>query len=129
VETYLVKNIGVSGFGGEVFCPFDVLGQAVNKLYVWTLCAEYQLTGSDLGMGTASSLPVSLTLERRGTSLEITNHQIPPEGWSDGALEKIFPADIIERFCMQSPDCYNERAIRLQQQAEQSARDFYNLAP
>ena len=131
IEAYLVRNIGISGFGGEVFCPFDVLGQdsGGTKLYVWTLCAEYQLVGNELEMGTASSLPVSLTMERQGESLQVTGHQTPPEGWSAGALEKIFPAAIIERFCMQAPDCYNERAARLQQQAEQAARDFYKINP
>jgi hypothetical protein len=131
IEAYLVREIGVSSLGGEVFCPFEVLAQDAGRtrLYVWTMCMEYVVIDRKLMKGTGSSLPVSLTLEGRGESLEVTGSRTPPEGWSADSLEEIFPPGVIRRFCLQDPDCHNDRAARLETGAEQAARNFYSLNP
>ena len=46
IEDYLVTNIGISAFGGKVFCayePLNVEQGAGGKIYLWALCLEYYL--------------------------------------------------------------------------------------
>ncbi len=127
VEEYLSMYVGVSGFGGKVFCPFDVLGQDSDgtHLYVWAVCMEYRVVDGALVQGTGSSLPVSLTIKRDGDAVQVLAHRLPNEGWSEENIRELFPREMIQAFCMQEPECFNERAGRLEKEAEtEAAKDF-----
>jgi hypothetical protein len=132
VEEYLVENIGEASFGGEVFCSYDVLEMGVRfngaDVYVWALCGEYYLEDGTLTMGTASSLPVALYMKISTGGYSISGYDIPRDGMEYGSsIRQIFPAGAIEAMCEGKPDCYNERAIRLENDIEAKAMEYYGM--
>jgi len=132
VNNYLVKNLGLTAFGGQVFCAYDVLGTAVpsrkTDVYIWALCAEYFLHDKTLTMGTASSLPVALHLQESGGVYQVTGMEVPLDGMGYGAsLVRIFPAEAIQKMCREDADCYNERAKRLEDATREQAAEFYKV--
>lgn len=132
VESYLTERVGDAYFGGKDFCAYDVLGADMRSdtadIYVWALCGEYYLDKNVLTLGTASSLPVALHLMRENGRYVVTGHELPREGTDYGpSIQEIFPTDAIEKMCMTNPDCYNERAERLEKVIEQQAQEYYRL--
>jgi len=133
VEAYLVENIGEASFGGEVFCSYDVLDMGVRfngaDVYTWAFCAEYYLEDGTLTMGTASSLPVAIYMENdQNKGFIITGYAIPRDGTEYGpSIREIFPSRAITAMCEGKPDCYNERAWRLEEEAEAQARAYFGL--
>ena len=132
MESYLTGQVGHAYFFGKVFCAYDVLAVDVRPdradVYVWALCGEYYLDKNALTLGTASSLPVALHLLGENGRYMVTGHEVPGEGMDYGtSIQKIFPAGAIEKMCMTNPDCYNERAERLEKAIEQHAREYYRL--
>jgi len=132
VESYLIECVGHAYFFGKVFCAYDVLGVDLQPdkadVYVWVLCGEYYLDDNVLTLGTASSLPVALHLRGGNDRYVVTGHEVPGEGVDYGpSIQKIFPTDAIEKMCVTDPDCYNERAERLEKAVEQKARGYYGL--
>jgi hypothetical protein len=132
VEEYLVEQIGLASFGGKVFCAWDLLEEAQRSdgvdLYVWALCAEYYLEGKTLTMGTASSLPVALHLQKSGNEYAVISHEIPLDGvdyWP--SIQRIFPPQAIANMCEEDIPCYNERAERLEQAVFEKAKAYYGV--
>lgn len=132
VENTLVENIGQASFDGKVFCSYDVLGTEAwadgMDVYVWALCGEYYLDNGVLTLGTASSLPVAIHMQKAGRVYEVVSCEIPSDGMDYmPSIQRIFTAAAIQKMCHENPDCYNERAQRLQNAIEQKAREFYGL--
>jgi hypothetical protein len=132
VESALVDNIGVTAFGGKVFCAYDVLGTTLREngadVYVWALCGEYYLVNNMLTQGTASSLPVALHLQASNGEYQVVSHEVPGDGtqyWP--GIQRIFPPDAILAMCLETVNCYNERAQRLEIAIEQDAREYYGV--
>jgi hypothetical protein len=132
VESYLIEHVGEANSGGIVFCAYDVLGADLRAdaadVYVWALCAEYYLEDGALTMGTASSLPVALTMQKSNGQYVVTGHAVPGDGteyWP--GIQRLFPAEAIKAMCEGEPDCYNERAGRLEKAVEEKAREYYGL--
>ena len=132
VESYLVENIGQAYSGGKVFCAYDVLGSESRdngaNVYVWALCGEYTLDNGVPTLGTASSLPVALHMQKSGGQTKVVSHEVPLDGMGYGAsIQRIFPPEAVEKMCETNADCYNERAERLEKTIEQAAADYYGL--
>jgi len=133
VNDYLVQNFGQASFGGKVFCAYDVLGTESRDdradVYVWALCGEYYLDNNVLTLGTASSLPVALYVQESDGKYNVIDHEFPGDGTAYMPdIQRIFPSDAIQKMCHeQHPDCYNERATRLENEIEQKAREYYGL--
>ena len=132
VENALMENIGQTSFGGKVFCSYDVLGTEAwadgMDVYVWALCGEYYLDNGVLTLGTASSLPVAIHMQKAGRVYEVVSCEIPSDGTDYmPSIQRIFTAAAIQKMCHENPDCYNERAQRLQNTIEQKAREYYGL--
>jgi hypothetical protein len=132
VENALVEDIGQASFGGKVFCSYDVLGSEARAdsadMYVWALCGEYYVDNDMLTLGTASSLPVAFHMQKAGSAYEVIGFEIPSDGMDYmPSIQRIFPPASIQKMCHENPDCYNERAQRLQNAIEQKAREFYGL--
>jgi hypothetical protein len=132
VGSALVERIGQASFGGKVFCAYDVLGANIRTdgadVYVWAFCAEYYLENGALTMGTASSLPVALHMQKSNGQYQVVSHEIPGDGTEYmPTIQRIFPADAIEKMCEGKASCYNERATRLENKVEQEARTYYGL--
>jgi hypothetical protein len=132
VEGYLVENIGIASFSGQVFCSYEVLDtkqeEAQVDMYVWAMCQEYYLEGRSLVMGTGSSLPVALHLQGLDGGYRLASYEVPKDGigyWP--SIQAIFPALAIERMCEGDTDCYNGRAERLERESEQKAKAFYSI--
>jgi hypothetical protein len=132
VDSHLVENIGQASFGGKVFCAYDVLAVDMQvdsaNVYVWVMCLEYYPDDGRLVMGTGSSLPVALYMQKSDGQYEVTRQAIPRDGteyWA--SVQSIFPIEAIEAMCEGKADCYNERAKRLENEAEEEARKYYGL--
>jgi hypothetical protein len=132
VENALMENIGQTSFGGKVFCSYDVLGSEARSdgmdVYVWALCGEYYLDNGVLTLGTGSSMPVAIHMQKAGRVYEVVSCEIPSDGMDYmPSIQRIFTAAAIQKMCHENPDCYNERAQRLQNASEQKAREYYGL--
>jgi hypothetical protein len=132
VNDFLVQNVGQRYFGGKVFCAYDVLGTGPRDdgvdVYVWALCGEYTLDNSVLTLGTASSLPVALHMQKSNGQYTVTSYEVPRDGIDYGSsIQRIFPPAAIEKMCETNADCYNERAQRLQNEIEQKAGEVYGF--
>jgi len=132
VEGYLIENIGIASFGGQVFCSYEVLDtkqEAIKAdVYVWALCEEYYLVDNSLETGTGSSLPVALHMQKSGNEYRLQSYEVPKDGMGYGpSVQAIFSTLAIERMCEGDPDCYNGRAERLELENEQKAEEYYGL--
>jgi len=132
LDAYLVENIAESSFGGKVFCAYDILAMDMRKdaanVYVWALCGEYFLADGTLTLGTASSLPVVISMKRSFGGYTITGYAFPQDGMGYmPSIRELFPASAIQAMCHEKPDCYNERAIRLEQTIQAEAMTSYGL--
>lgn len=132
VDRYLVENIGQTSFGGQAFCAYDVLGADLRTdgadVYVWALCGEYYMDNGILTMGTASSLPVALHMQKSGGQYVVTGHEIPLDGVDYGtSIQRIFPPQAIENMCKGDIPCYNERAERMERAVEEKAEEYYGV--
>jgi hypothetical protein len=130
VEGYLVKNIGIISYGGQVFCSYEVLDTKQENInidvYVWVLCEEYYLDDNALKMGTGSSLPVALHLQKVDSEYRLLSYEVPKDGTEYGpSIKNIFPPIAIKRMCEGDADCYNERAGRLELEVLQKAKEYY----
>jgi hypothetical protein len=96
IDSYLAANVGVSGFGGKVFCAHEVLdvesrGERVKE-YVFAVCQEYSVRGGSLSEGTGVGIPVALEMERRGQAYQVVAHQAPGDSPRyAGDVRRIFP--------------------------------------
>jgi hypothetical protein len=132
VKAYLVKNVGQASYGGKIFCACDMLGTEPRNdgldVYVWALCGEYYLDNGHLTLGTASSLPVALSLQKENGHYTVTSYEVPRDGIDYGpSIQRIFPPDAIEKMCTVNSNCYNERAQRLQNDIGQKAGEYFGL--
>ena len=83
IEDYLVTNVGISAFGGKVFCadkPLDGVQGVEGKKYLWALCQEYYLEQGSLKLGSGVSLPVALRIREQDGHYEVIDHLVPRDG-------------------------------------------------
>src|SRR5262249_23344550 len=96
-DDYLIEHIGITGFGGKTFCTHKTLDieeteQGVIE-YLYVDCQEYYLNDNHLKMGTGSSLPVVLSLQKNNQTYKAVGHKTPRDGsqnWHD--IETLFPS-------------------------------------
>ncbi|MFP4346423.1 MAG: hypothetical protein ACLFU8_17190 [Anaerolineales bacterium] len=129
LEAYLTEALGISGFGGQVFCTYEPLHVAPGRgsnlhAYVWAYCAEYYLAQEALTMGSATSLPVALELRAVSPGYEVVAHRAPRDGalYAED-LQAIFPPEAQTAMCHEDPTCYNARSDRLAAAVEARARE------
>lgn len=67
-------------------CEWEIWGQKENEVYVWALCQ------AETAIGTATSAPAVIRLEKDGTILEV---EMPNEGF--GNLKELFPEDVLAK--------------------------------
>jgi hypothetical protein len=132
VEGYLVENIGIASFGGQVFCSYEVLDTEQEGIkvdvYVWALCEEHYLVDNSLETGTASSLPVALHLQKSDNEYYLQSYEVPKDGIGYGpSIEVIFPDLAIKRMCERDVECPNQRVERLELENMQKAREYYGI--
>jgi len=135
IQNYLVEKIGVTSSGGKVFCAYEPLADMDEKgnriyLYVWVLCQEYYLNQQGLEKGTGSSLPVAITMERKGDSYTIVEHKIPGEvALAPEKVQAYFPPTAWPKI-MPSTDQetteYNNRAKKLENETETKAKEVFS---
>ena len=135
LDDYLAGNVGVAGFGGVVFCAYDLMGMDFQadqvSLYLWVLCQEYYVTDKNLDKGTGLSLPVAVYLEKGGDGYTITGHEVPLDGSEYGpSIQRLFPENLWPQIFGSEDDryeSYNQRAERLDNANEQSAKIYFLL--
>ena len=120
INTYLSKEIGISGFDGEVYCAFDYLQDpptAAGEIYIWALCLEFYGEPDQLQEGSGISLPVALQIQEGDGQFQVTGHLFPGNGSLYGPdVKEIFPASTwgaILPVTDEEQDQYNLRANRL----------------
>jgi hypothetical protein len=134
IEEYLVTNIGISAFGGEVFCaykPLNAVQGAEGKVYLWVLCHEYYLEQETLTPGSGISLPVALQIQKRNGHYEIIGHLDPRDGTYYGRdVRATFPQSTWSQIMPQGEDeinQYNYHANELEKDTEMQARSYYGI--
>ncbi len=134
VDEYLATNVGTSSFGGEVFCasePLDADQGAGGEMYLWVYCMEYYPEEGSLVRGSGVSVPVALHIEERDGHYEITDHRLPRDGEYYGPnVRDIFPESTWSQIMPQTDEereRYNDRAKRLEEEAERRARSHYDM--
>ncbi|MFO7874848.1 MAG: PspC domain-containing protein [Bacteroidales bacterium] len=90
IKDYLKNEFISPSFGGEIFADYYIFGKDSNNIYLWAYISEYYKEDGDLQQGTATSLPISLKLQRQ----EIIGYSIPGDGASYSRdVRNIFPAN------------------------------------
>jgi hypothetical protein len=131
IKDYLASHVGVSAFGGKVFCSYEKLGASEDtanpRLLVWALCQEYYCQKS-LDRGTGMSLPVVLFLQIAGSAYTITSSKIPGDGKQFGTdVKTLFPQDTWDSIFGKDVNTYNLRAQTLLYVTESDALTFFGL--
>lgn len=131
ITSYLAEQIGISGFGGEVFCAFEYLQpppDAEGEIYIWALCLEFYREEDRTLEGSGISLPVALQISEQNGQLQIASHLTPGDGSYYGPdVKEIFPASTWGKIFPdgeEEQDHYNLRASRLMSEARDLAGDF-----
>jgi hypothetical protein len=134
IEGYLVANVGISAFGGEVFCAYEPLNAvqvAKGKIYLWALCQEYYLEQELLIPGSGVSIPVALRIQEKNGHYEIMGHVVPRDGTYYGPdVRATFPRSTWHQIMPRSEDEMNQysyRVNRLEQDVEMKARSHYGV--
>ncbi|MDF2606362.1 MAG: hypothetical protein K0S34_552 [Bacillales bacterium] len=94
IEDYLNNNILKPQFGGKVICSFEILGSNKDngEIYLWALTKEYYMDGNNLVMGTGSSGPIILDVEKLDKQLKVNGHLKPRDGrYYSEDIKKLFP--------------------------------------
>ena len=125
IEDYLVTNIGISGFGGEVFCAYEPLNAeqgAEGKIYLWALCLEYYLEQGSLIPGSGVSSPVALRIQEKNGHYEVIGHLVPRDGTYYGPdVRAVFPQSAWSQI-------YYYRGSKLEEDTEMKARLYYGIS-
>lgn len=140
ISEYLVTTFGVSAYGGEVFCSYQLLGYEKGNedrasLYLWVQCQEFYVDQVNvLRTGAGVSLPVVVYLLKTDTGYQIVESQRPGDGEVYATdIRKLFPqnlwATIFPNPAETPPyDSYNTRAKVLSDLNQQSALLFFLLS-
>jgi hypothetical protein len=125
---YMVASLGVSAYGGEVFCayePLDAQQGLEGRLYLWVLCQEYVVQRGVIQPGSGISLPVVLLVQVQGGSPVFIGHRAPGDGEAYGPeVRMLFPSSTWHQITPQDETDirgYNARADRLEQETERQA--------
>ena len=124
IEDYLVTNIGISAFDGQVFCAYEPLNAqqgAEGEIYLWALCLEYYLEQESLVPGSGISVPVALRIQEKNGHHEVIDHLVPRDGTYYGPdVRAIFPPSAWSQI-------YGYRGSELEKDAEMKARLYYDI--
>jgi len=133
LETYLSANIGISAFGGEVFCAYEPLNAEQGedgRIFLWAMCLEYYLEDGQLTLGSGISVPVALQIRPMDEHYQIITHLLPRDGTFYGQdVRASFPQSTWRQIMPESVDeikAYNARAERLELDTEEMARVHFN---
>jgi hypothetical protein len=125
IRAALVKYIGVTAFGGRVFCAYEPLVTDADYVYVWALCQEYYQGANGLEQGTGSSLPVALAVQKTENGYRVSGFRQPDEGMSN--VKSIFPPEAWPSFYWGDAEKYNARAAKLDNETLQQAKSYFGV--
>jgi hypothetical protein len=133
INTYLVDEVGIAGFGGEIFCAFEYLDSDIDPagtIYIWALCQEYNLMEDSLTEGSGLSLPVALETQMGNDQIEIIGHRVPGDGSHFGPdVHEIFPRGTWRQIMPKKEaelDQYNLRASELSTETLDKANEHFS---
>ncbi len=95
INNYLIKEEGIIGFGGEVFCDHILIGKEDNKYYIIYSCQEYyQVNDSQVLEGSGTKIPAVISIDKR----EIISIKKPRSGSAfTNDVNHLFPREIIRK--------------------------------
>ncbi len=135
ITTYLVEEVGINGFGGEVFCAFEYLDSnkdADGNIFIWALCQEYYLAGDSITEGSGTSLPVALQTQSANGQVVIIGHRVPGDGSYYGPdVREIFPRSTWSQIMPKKGEGlnqYNLRASELSNETRMIATEYFLAA-
>ncbi len=94
INNYLIKNEGISGYGGEVFCDHKLIGRKENKYYIIFYCQEYYLLDTtEILKGTGLKSPAVILYKDN----EIKGLGKPRDGAAFSVdIDSLFPSEFIK---------------------------------
>ena len=132
IPNYLAEEIGIAGFGGEIFCAIEYLDPPQSddgEIYLWALCLEFYREEGRLLEGSGISLPVALETQSVGGQFNIVSHRVPGDGSRYGPdVREIFPRGTWEQILPKTDEelnWYNLRANELQTEVRIQANDQF----
>jgi len=130
VSAYVVDRVGLTSSGGQAFCAYEPLADMRNsgaeaEVYLWVLCEEFYLEGETLHAGTATSLPLVLTLRRDDGSYRVVADSIHGEvAPSEEQVRALFPppawASILPQTDQDAAN-FNDLVDRLEREVREQA--------
>jgi len=133
VESYLALEIGTTGFNGVTFCAYDIISaeQDVQQVvtYLWVLCQEYYQEQRALELGTGTSLPVAVFIEKNNDNFSLLNCKFPRDGMSyEQEVRDIFPKSIWAKINPSNEsevDAFNKRIRNLEDILKVKAEEYF----
>lgn len=105
---------------GKVYSAFTILGTDKDRIYVWVEKIEYAKEGNSIVQRDGTASPLVLYIKNINNGIEIKGHKGPEDGKGYGkSIMKLFPENVRK---MISTD-YNERAVKLDEEAKSRAED------
>lgn len=125
IRAYLEDALGFTSRGGRMFCSYEVLGRAGDRVFLGTVCEELLPEGDSLGSGSGRGGPVALVVDTAARPARITGHLVP----GDGGLyrrdvERIFPPEVRRRIDGRTEE-HAERVAAMRRAVREAARAFY----
>ena len=132
IEDYCIKHPHIGGNPSEekYFCSFEVYGikkfPGKFEIYLWVYCNEYHLIKGRLTEGGGDSLPVAITLKKKGDSYEVVGCKVPGSGDAYGRhIKRIFPKYAVDKIFPKTVAESNKRSRKLEEEALEKARKYY----
>lgn len=132
IEDYCINHprIGGNPSEGKYFCSFEVFGRkkfpGKFTIYLWVYCQQYSVFKGRLSEGGGCSLPVAITLKKKGDSYEVIGCEVPGDGSAyPRMVKKIFPKYAVDKIFPKNIPEFNQRMRNLEAIAEEKARKYY----
>jgi len=128
IKDFLVEKIGVSAFGGKVFCAYQIMGteqdSQMTKIYLWVLLQEYYITQHSLEEGTGISEPVAIFVKMQNGKYQIFDYKDAGDGYQ--YLTQNFPPSILPLINLPT-DEYNQRSASLSNETRNEAETYFGV--
>jgi len=128
IKDFLVEKVGVTAFGGKVFCAYQVMGieqeSQVIKIYLWAFLQEYLVEQQSLVEGTGTSEPIVIFVKMQNGKYEIFDYKDAGEGYQ--YLTQNFPPGILPLINLPA-DEYNQRSASLSNETRNEAETYFGV--
>lgn len=127
ISKYLEENMSFKAIAGKVFEAHELYGTEEKdgkvKAYIWSRLQEYDFKDGSLIDGAGTSMPLVLTLEKKGDTYNVLDFSAPQDGSQYfESIKKLFPEKYIEKILERNNADDLERIVK------QKAENHFSIA-